>query len=138
MLQRDIDRVSEMFHDQGFLEARVRTRRIEDEDTNTVAPRIPRRTRSAERSFLIYGATLPAEAEIEELQEAWHRNTFDQFLIEDLTGPRAPLPGRPQNELAQHRRRHTSSAPTPDTKRLRMNVTPGASVAGRENSLRGQ
>ncbi len=111
MLQRDIDRVSEMFHEQGFLEARVRTRRIEDADTNTVAVEY-RVERGPRTILLITGATLPA-GEIEELQEAWHRNAFDQFLIEDLTG-RVRRYLVTQNELASVVV-GTVDHPTPDT-----------------------
>jgi outer membrane protein insertion porin family len=128
VLQRDIDRVSEMFHEQGFLEARVRTRRIEDTDTNTVTVEY-RVERGPRTILLITGATLPA-GEIEQLQEAWHRNTFDQFLIEDLTG-RVRRYLVTQNEIASIVV-GTIDRPTPDSKRVRIDITPGASVTSRE------
>lgn len=128
VLQRDIDRVSEAFHDQGFLEERIRTRRIEDAEANTVA--IEYRVERGPRTILaINGATLP-DSEIEALREAWHRNTFDQFLIEDLTG-RVRRYLVTQNELASIVV-GTIDRPTPDSKRVRIDITPGASVAGRE------
>ena len=37
-LQRDIDRIRETFHKQGYLEARVRTRRVEAEDARQRRP----------------------------------------------------------------------------------------------------
>ena len=128
VLQRDIDRVRNAFHHQGFLEARIRTRRIEDTDTNTVVVEY-RVERGPRTILLITGATLPA-GEIEDLEEAWHRNAFDQFLIEDLTG-RVRRYLVTQNELASIVV-GTVDQPTPDSKRVRIDITPGASVAGRE------
>jgi outer membrane protein assembly factor BamA/autotransporter translocation and assembly factor TamB len=128
VLQRDVDRVRDRFKAQGFFEARVRTRRIEESETTTVA--LEYRVDRGPRTVLeVVGATLPP-ALIEELEEAWHRNTFDQFLIDDLT----------------HRvRRHlvtlnelgsvvvgTLSRPDPATKRLLIEVTPGVTLSGRE------
>jgi outer membrane protein assembly factor BamA len=79
--------------------------------------------------LVITGATLPA-GEIEALQEAWHHNAFDQFLVEDLTG-RVRRYLVTQNEIASIVV-GTIDHPTPDTKRVRIDVTPGASVTGRE------
>jgi outer membrane protein assembly factor BamA len=127
-LQKDIDRIREAFHKQGYLEARVRTRRVEAEDARSVTvefliDRGPRTT------LQIEGVTLPSKL-ITELEEAWHQNVFDQFLIDDLT----------------HRvRRHLVTSgdlgsvvvgridrPDAATKRLRIDVTQGAPVTGRE------
>ena len=128
VLQRDIDRVRKTFRDQGFLEASVRTRRIEDADTNTVVVEY-RVGRGPRTSLVITGATLPA-GEVEALRAAWHRNAFDQFLIEDLTG-RVRRYLVTQNELASIVV-GTVDSPTPDSKRVRIDITPGAAVARRE------
>lgn len=127
-LQKDIDRIREAFHEQGFLEARIRSRRTESEDARSVA--IEFVIDRGPRTILeIDGFVTPASL-VDELEEAWHKNVFDQFLIEDLT----------------HRvRRHLVTTgdlgsvvvgridrPNPETKRLRIDVTPGAPVTGRE------
>ena len=132
-LQRDVDAIREAFHEQGFLETRVRTRRVESDDARTVA--LEFRVERGPRTILDIAGFAPPADLIEELEEAWHQNAFDQFLVEDLT----------------HRvRRHLVDGgelasvvvgkidrPDPDTKRLRIEVTPGAPVTGREIRVSG-
>lgn len=127
-LQRDIDRIRDAFQSQGFMEARVRTRRTESDDARTV--RIEFVIDRGPHTILQFSGFVPPQSLVAELEEAWHKNVFDQFLIDDLT----------------HRvRRHLVSSndlgsvvvgridrPTPDTKRLRIDVTPGAPVTGRQ------
>jgi hypothetical protein len=119
-LQKDIDRIRENFHKQGFLEARVRTRRVEAEDARSVAIEFAI-NRGPKTTLQIDGVTLPSKL-VTELEEAWHQNVFDQFLIDDLT----------------HRvRRHLVTSgdlgsvvvgridrPDASSKRLRIEVTP--------------
>lgn len=128
LLQNDIDDIREMFHAQGYLEARVRTRRIVAEDERSVA--VEYRVDRGPATSLEFSGFAAPEALIDELEEAWHRNVFDQFLVDDLT----------------HRvRRHLVSTgelasvvvgridrPSPGSKRLRIEVTPGIPVSGRE------
>lgn len=127
-LQKDIDRIRESFHQQGYLEARVRTRRSDSDDARTVA--IEFVINKGPQTILQFSGFVPPSALVAELEEAWHKNVFDQFLVEDLT----------------HRvRRHLVTTgdlgsvvvgridrPKPDVKRLRIDVTPGAPVTGRE------
>jgi len=127
-LQKDIDRIRESFHQQGFLEARVRSRRTESEDARTVALEFT--IDKGAHTVLQFDGFTPPAALLRELEEAWHKNVFDQFLIDDLT----------------HRvRQHLVTSgdlgsivvgridrPDPSTKRLRIEVTPGAPVTGRE------
>ncbi len=127
-LQEDIDRIRESFHKQGFLEARVRTRRTEADDARSVA--LEFLIDRGPQTILQLEGFVPSSTLREELEEAWHKNVFDQFLIDDLT----------------HRVRHhlvttgelgnvvvgTIDRPDPDTKRLRIEVTPGAPVTARE------
>ncbi len=128
VLQRDVDRLRDRFKAQGHFEARVRTRRIEQQEANTVA--VEYRVDRGPRTVLaITGVTLPAGV-IAELEEAWHRNAFDQFLIDDLTH-------RVRSYLVTTSELGsvvvgTVDRPTSDTKRLRIDVTPGVVVAGRE------
>jgi outer membrane protein insertion porin family len=128
VLQRDIDRIREHFHELGYFEARVRTRRIESDDARSVV--LEYRVERGPRTMLEIAGMVAPESLVAELEEAWHRNVFDQFLIEDLT----------------HRvRRHLVDSgelasivvgridrPAADVKRLRIEVTPGAPVTGRE------
>ena len=127
-LQQDLDRIREAFHKQGFLETRVRTRRVESEDARSVT--IEFIVNRGPRTILQITGFVPESSLVTELEEAWHKNVFDQFLIEDLT----------------HRvRRHLVTTgdlgsvvvgqidrPETDSKRLRIDVTPGAPVTGRE------
>jgi len=127
-LQRDVDRIRETFHALGYLEARVRTRRTEADDAKSVA--VEYRIDRGPSTMLELSGLVPPANLVEELEEAWHKNVFDQFLVDDLT----------------HRvRRHLVTTgdlgsvvvgridrPSPDAKRLRIDVTPGAAVTGRE------
>jgi outer membrane protein insertion porin family len=126
-LQRDIDRIREAFHAQGYLEARVRTRRTEEASGAMALEFIVER---GPRTILeITGLTAPSSL-VEELEEAWQSNVFDQFLIDDLTGRvRRHLVGT--NELASVVVGRVDR-PNEGTKRLRIEVTPGAPVTGRE------
>ena len=126
-LQKDIDRIRERYHEQGFLEARVRTRRTEAAD-GTVA--IDFVVNPGPRTILqIEGMVAPSSL-VGELEEAWHRNVFDQFLIDDLTNRvrRFLVDSNDLGSVVVGR----VDRPTPDTKRLRIEVTPGAPVTGRE------
>ena len=82
-LQSDIDRIREAFHELGHLEARVRTRRVESDDARSVA--LEFHVERGPRTILEIVGIVPPASLVEELEEAWHRNVFDQFLVEDLT-----------------------------------------------------
>ena len=132
-LQRDVDRIREAFHELGFLEARVRTRRVESDDARTVAVEF-RIDRGPQTLLEITGFAAPANL-IEELEEAWHKNVFDQFLIEDLTH-------RVRRYLVEHNELASVvvgriDRPAEGTKRLRIEVTPGAPVTAREIRVSG-
>jgi outer membrane protein insertion porin family len=132
-LQSDIDRIRDAFQALGYFEARVRTRRTESDDARTVALEFS--VERGPRTLLEVVGFVPPSDLIAELQEAWHRNVFDQFLVEDLT----------------HRvRRHLVESgelasvvvgridrPDANTKRLRIDVTPGAPVTARELRVSG-
>jgi outer membrane protein insertion porin family len=102
---------------------------VESDDKRTVVVDY-RIERGPATTLQVNGFVAPQDL-LDELTEAWHRNVFDQFLIDDLT----------------HRvRRHLLTAtgeigsvvvgridrPGPDVKRVRIDVTPGAPVTGRE------
>jgi len=126
-LQKDIDRIRESFHAQGFLEARVRTRRNEAADGTVTLEFIL--DRGPHTILQIDGLVAPKRL-IDELEEAWHKNVFDQFLIDDLTHRvRAYLVD--SNDLATV---VVGLIDRPDatTKRLRIEVTPGVPVTARE------
>jgi outer membrane protein insertion porin family len=127
-LQEDVDRIREAFHEQGFLEARVRTRRTESDDARNVA--LEFLVNRGPRTILEIDGFVPPSALISELEEAWHKNVFDQFLIDDLTHRvryHLVTTGDLGNVVVGRIDR-----PAPDTKRLRIEVTPGAPVTGRE------
>jgi outer membrane protein insertion porin family len=127
-LQKDIDRIREAFHEQGFLEARVRTRRTESEDARSVA--LEFLINRGPHTILQFEGFVPSSALRSELEEAWHKNVFDQFLIDDLTHRvRYYLVGTGDlGSIVVGR----IDRPQADTKRLRIEVTPGAPVTGRE------
>jgi len=132
-LQRDVDRIREAFHKQGFLEARVRTRRVESDDARSVS--LEFRIDRGPRTILEIRGAVPPSSLVEELEEAWHQNAFDQFLVEDLTHRvrRYLVEG---GELASVVVGQIDR-PDPDTKRLRIDVTPGAPVSSREIRVSG-
>ena len=132
-LQRDVDRIREAFHELGFLEARVRTRRVESDDARSVT--LEFRVDRGPRTILEFTGFVAPAGLIEELEEAWHRNVFDQFLIDDLTH-RVRRYLVEQNELASV---VVGRIERPDagTKRLLIDVTPGAPVTGREIRVSG-
>jgi outer membrane protein insertion porin family len=132
-LQSDIDRIREAFHELGYLEARVRTRRVESDDARRVA--LEFRVERGPRTILeIEGMAAPPGL-IEELEEAWHRNVFDQFLVEDLTH-RVRRHLVDEGELANVVVGRIDR-PAENTKRLRIEVTPGAPVTAREIRVSG-
>ena len=126
-LQKDIDRIREAFHAQGFLEARVRTRRTEAAD-GTVA--IEFIVNSGPRTLLVIDGLVAPSSLVDELEEAWHKNVFDQFLIDDLTN-RVRRFLVDSNDLASVVVGQIDR-PDANTKRLRIDVTPGVPVTGRE------
>jgi len=127
-LQKDIDRIRESFHQQGYLEARVRTRRVESEDARAVTLEFV--IDKGPRTLLEVNGLTPPSSLVDELEEAWHKNVFDQFLVEDLTHRvrRYLVTTNDLGSVVVGR----IDRPTPDTKRLRIDVTPGAPVTGRE------
>ena len=132
VLQRDGDRVRDRFKGQGYLQARVRTRRVELPDgTLTLEYAVDRGPRTV---LEVVGITLPASLTAE-LEEAWHRNVLDQFLIDDLTH-RVRRYLVSTNELGSVVV-GTVDRTTPGTKQLRIDVTQGVPVSGREIRITG-
>ncbi len=127
-LQNDVDAIRDMFHAQGYFEARVRTRRIESDDARSVV--LEYRVERGPQTTLEFTGLVAPRALIDELEEAWHRNVFDQFLVEDLT-QRVRRHLVTTNELASVVV-GLIDRPAPDRKRLRIDVTPGVPVSGRE------
>jgi len=127
-LQRDVDRIREAFHELGYLEARARTRRVESDDARSVA--LEFRVDRGPRTILEFGGFVAPASLIAELEDSWHKNVFDQFLIDDLTN-------RVRSYLVEHDELASVvvgriDRPSADTKRLLIEVTPGASVTDRE------
>jgi len=127
-LQKDVDRIRNTFHAQGFLEARVRTRRTESDDARTVTLEFI--VSRGPRTLLQFDGFVAPTHLIEELEGEWHKNVFDQFLIDDLTHRvrRYLVTSGDLGSIVVGRIDH----PAADTKRLRIDVTPGAPVTGRE------
>ncbi|HUQ89225.1 MAG TPA: translocation/assembly module TamB domain-containing protein [Vicinamibacterales bacterium] len=126
-LQKDVDRIRESFHEQGYLEARVRTRRVEAEDGSVSIEFVVTR---GPRTILEIAGMTASSGLTAELEEAWHRNVFDQFLIDDLTH-------RVRRHLVESKDLASVvvgriDRPDGDTKRLRIEVTPGVPVTGRQ------
>jgi outer membrane protein insertion porin family len=132
-LQNDVDRIREAFHELGHLEARVRTRRVESGDTRSVA--LEFRVDRGPLTILEIDGIVPPANLVEELEEAWHRNVFDQFLVEDLTH-RVRRHLVDEGELANVVVGQIDR-PAANTKRLRIEVTPGAPVTAREIRVSG-
>lgn len=126
-LQKDIDRIREAFTEQGFLEARVRTRRGEAADGSVTIEFVV--DRGPGTILQIDGMVAPSSL-VDELEEAWHKNVFDQFLIDDLTNRvrRYLVDSNDLGSIVVGR----IDRPSPNIKRLRIEVTAGAPVTGRE------
>ena len=132
VLQRDVDRVRDRFKAQGYFQARARTRRVELPDgTVTLEYTVDRGPRTV---LDVAGITLPASLTAE-LEEAWHRNVFDQFLIDDLTH-RVRLYLVSTNELGSVVV-GTVDRTVEGTKKLRIDITSGVPVSGREIRITG-
>ena len=90
--QRDRDRLAELYESRGFLEARIRARRIpvEPEKPDTDAGQTPARPpsssirieRGPETRLDVRGATLPAAVR-ERILDRWSSTIFDGFLERD-------------------------------------------------------
>ena len=81
--QADRDRLLRFYHDLGFLEATVRTRREAVDDSGLVTIRYDV-DRGPACLLLATGATLPGSL-AEAMRDRWTRSTFDEFLTQDLT-----------------------------------------------------
>jgi len=127
-LQNDIDRIRDTFHEQGYLEARVRTRRTESDDAREVALEFI--VNRGPRTVLQFDGLVAPKNLVEQLEGEWHKNVFDQFLIDDLTNRvrRHLVDSGDLGSVVVGR----IDRPSDDTKRLRIEVTPGAPVTGRE------
>jgi outer membrane protein assembly factor BamA/autotransporter translocation and assembly factor TamB len=124
--QSDLDRLTAAFVDRGYLEARVRGRRVErTPESLDVVFSIDRgpSTRLAVEGLVLSGAEERA------IRETWQRAVFDRFLIEDAEARvRRRLIADGYFEGVVQGSIETSG----DTKTLRLAVTPGARAAGRE------
>ena len=77
---RDRDRLERFYHEQGFLEVRIRGRRLEATDQVTLNYEIQRgpRTIVTVEGYALSGATL------DHMRRAWATAVFDGFLVEEL------------------------------------------------------
>ncbi|MFN2446988.1 MAG: translocation/assembly module TamB domain-containing protein, partial [Vicinamibacterales bacterium] len=123
--QRDVDDIRKRYIDQGRYEVRVRARRLESTDESTVALEY-QIERGPRTRLVIEGHPLHDDL-VRELEDAWTRIIFDQFLLE---------------EIESRIRRHLFaedyigstvdaqvSVSTPDEKEVRVTVAPGSQVA---------
>jgi outer membrane protein assembly factor BamA/autotransporter translocation and assembly factor TamB len=126
-LQRDVDRVREALHAQGYYEARVRTRRTESEDRQSVAIEY-RIDRGPRTTVEVRGVQLSTK-ELKELEDAWVRGViFDRFLVEDLSQHvrRDMLSRGELNTIVIGSVSHNQDG----SKHVRIDVTPGIPVSG--------
>jgi outer membrane protein assembly factor BamA/autotransporter translocation and assembly factor TamB len=132
-LQKDVDRIREEFHQEGFLEARVRTHRIETEDARNVT--IEFVVDRGPKTLLQIDGFTPSSSQLRQLEEAWHQNAFDQFLVDDLTHrvrQYLVIDGDLGSVVVGRIDR-----PDANTKRLRIEVTPGVPISAREIRVSG-
>jgi translocation and assembly module TamA len=88
--QRDRDRLERFYHDQGFLEARIRARRLpadsaQDRDGSPPEEKVVldyRITRGPSTDLVVRGATLPDDIR-DRVVERWTTALFDGFLERD-------------------------------------------------------
>jgi outer membrane protein insertion porin family len=133
-LQKDVDRLREALHEQGYYEARVRTRRQEAEDRQSVALEY-RVDRGPHTTVDVRGVELTAK-ELKDLEEAWVKGiVFDRFLVDDLVQ-------HVQRDLVNHGELNSIvlgsvSRDEQGNKRVRIDVTPGIPVSGRQLRFEG-
>ena len=77
---RDRDRLEQLYVEQGYFEARIRARRLEDTDQLTLDYQIRRGPRTI---LTIEGYRLSDES-VDRMQDAWSNAVFDGFLLEEL------------------------------------------------------
>lgn len=80
--QRDRDGVEAYYFARGFLEARIRARREQSADLDSVALRYEI-SRGPETSLAVAGYDLPVDVR-REVEAIWARAVFDTFLIEEV------------------------------------------------------
>ena len=80
--QQDRDSIERLYADTGYLESRVRPRRVEGTDgTVTLTYEIVRGPRS---TLTIEGYELP-DVVVGRMRDAWTHTVFDDFLLEELS-----------------------------------------------------
>ncbi len=126
--QADVDRIKESYTKLGYFEARVRPTREASTD-NQIVTLTYRIDQGPKTNIVIDGHPLHQDL-LEELQDAWSRAIFDRFLIDDVRW-------RVQRDLIDegyvgNKVDPRVVQPNPQTKELRIAVTPGVKVSGRE------
>jgi outer membrane protein assembly complex protein YaeT len=133
--QRDIDALRAHFHDQGRLEARVRASRQADEAAGTVA--LTYRIDPGPFTVLqIDGHPVPDRLR-SELEGAWTRAIFDQFLVQDLQSRVRRFLIR-QGWHGSVVRAEVLTDEDGATKTARVSIDPGTRVARREIRFQGR
>ncbi|MGE3190602.1 MAG: translocation/assembly module TamB domain-containing protein, partial [Vicinamibacterales bacterium] len=126
--QRDIDRLRHHYWDAGYLEARVRATRDEDDAAGTVS--LEYEVTRGPLATVEFAGYLAPDSLRDELEEAWTRTIFDQFLLGDFESRVA------RHLLADDIVGSTVTAAvvteTPARKVIRVEVAPGATVSRRE------
>jgi outer membrane protein insertion porin family len=124
--QTDLDRVTAAFVERGYLEARVRGRRLE-RDAGSVDLMLTV-DRGPETRLLVEGFALDG-ADEQAIRETWGRAVFDRFLVEDAEARvrrRLIADGYFNGTVAG------SIETSGETKTLRLAVTPGPRAERRE------
>jgi outer membrane protein assembly complex protein YaeT len=125
--QRDIDRIRELYQDEGYYEVRIRGTRDPIEDGRIALNYHVIRGPLAQ--LTIVGHQLEPNLE-EELRDSWRRTIFDRFLIEDI-----------QSRIRRHlvaediigsKVEAVIADSTPQRKEVRVTVQAGTEVASRD------
>ena len=134
--QQDRDRLAAWYHERGFLEARITTRR-EERTEGTTQPEVTLEYRVERGPFTkltVEGYALPGDA-VARMRSAWEDAVFDGFLLEDLqTIARDALVGN------GHLQAHATAAVSsfgPDEKEIVVHVEPGPEFAERRLAFSG-
>lgn len=125
--QRDVDDIRKRFIEQGYFEVRVRATREESPDQETVA--LTHAIEVGPRTRLVIEGHPLHENLVEELEEAWTRIIFDQFLVDEF-----------ENRIRRHLLAENwigstveaqVTVSTPEDKEVRVAVSPGVQVSDR-------
>jgi len=123
--QRDIDEIRARYIEQGYYEVRVRAARNESAERSTIE--LEHRIERGPRTRLVIDGHPLHEGLVRELEDAWTRIIFDQFLVEEIES-RVRRHLFAENYIGSTVEAKVTVS-TPEEKEVRVAVSPGTKVS---------